>query len=119
MDPSYIITTVLGIISTLTPAILVVTRQHRALRDALTKYETGNAVTLSELKSDVARMSEVLSQRIDGLESAIKSQQTQGETLQNKFEHISVDVAKVETRLDAVEKLAENSASLLQRRGGA
>jgi len=118
MDSAYIITTILGIISALTPAILVVTKQHRSLRDALTQYETGNSVTLSELKSDVARMSEVLSQRIDGLETAITNQQAQGVTLQGKFENLSVEVAKIETRLDAVEKLSDNSAHLLQRGGG-
>ena len=117
MDSVHIITTILGIISALTPAILVVTKQHRSLRDALNKYETNNSVHISELKSDVARMSEVLSQRIDGLESAIKNQQTQGETLQGKFETLAVEVAKIETRLDAVEKLGENSAMLLQRGG--
>ena len=118
MDTAHLITTVLGIISALAPAILLVTKQHRSLRDALTKYETTNQVTLSELKSDVARMSEVLSQRIDGLENAIKNQQTQGETLQSKFESLSVDVAKIDTRLDAVERQADNSAQLLQRGGG-
>lgn len=117
MDSAHIITTILGIISALTPAILVVTKQHRALRDALTQYETSNSVNISELKSDVARMSEVLTQRIDGLESAIKNQQAQGETLQNKFESIAVEVAKIETRLDAVERLSENSAKQIQRGG--
>lgn len=116
MDSAYIITTILGIISALTPAILVVTKQHRSLRDALTQYETGNSVSISELKSDVARMSEVLAQRIDGLETAIKNQQAQGETLQAKFENIAVEVAKIETRLDAVEKMSDNSAQQLQQK---
>ena len=110
MDTAQVVTTILGIISALTPAIIVVTKQHRSLRDALTKYETTNQVTLSELKSDVARMSEVLSQRIDGLEAAIKSQQTQGEVLQGKFETLAVDMAKIETRLNTVEKFCERQS---------